>query len=174
MRCAKCGYTTEYDFMSCPICTAHTDSSRGINPATSEKGGFWIRLLAFIVDNLVILFLSRIAGYAVKLGGRTIDLPEDGIESLTETFDYYIVIFLIGFYFTFFIGWTGQTIGKMLLGLKVVNIAGKPVGYGRAFLRYIGYHICFLTIGLGFLLIAVDRNKRGLHDFLAGTCVIRE
>src|SRR3989337_3079320 len=118
MRCTKCGYTTEYDFASCPMCTTHIDSGNGINPAASEKGGFWIRLLALIVDNVIILFLSRIAGYAVKLGGITIDLPEDSIEYIAAIYSYIIVVL----YFTFFIGWSGQTIGKMILGLRVVSI----------------------------------------------------
>src|SRR4030066_304897 len=100
MRCPKCGYITEYEFESCPMCMTHTDSDTSINPAARDKGGFWIRLLAFIVDNIIIFFAP-------------------------------------------------------------------------AFFPYIGYFVSFFLLGLGFVMIAFDRNKRGFHDFIAGTCVIR-
>ena len=172
MRCPKCGYTT-FEFEVCPKCEASLESGKGTDIYPVEKGGFWIRLVAFIIDIIVILILSRVAGIAVKLGGVTINLPEERIDYLSETLGYYIVMLLIVFYFTLFTGWDGQTFGKMLLRLRVTRMSGEPIGYGRAFLRYLGYHICFLTVGLGFLMIAVDRNKRGLHDLIAGTCVIK-
>ena len=48
----------------------------------------------------------------------------------------------------------------------------KPMDLGTAVLRFIGYVVCVLTLGIGFLMIAFDEQKRGLHDRLAGTYVI--
>ena len=59
------------------------------------------------------------------------------------------------------------------MGLRVITMTGESVSYGRALLRYIGYFVSFFFLGLGFVMIAFDRNKRGFHDFIAGTCVIR-
>ena len=175
MRCPRCGYTTD-EFETCPQCSSIFESGFEtggvIDLHTLPKAGFWVRFAAFVADILVILILSRIAGVAIDLGAITIDLPEDSTNSFKDAFGFYIFTLLIAFYFTFFIGWSGQTIGKMLLKIQVVTITGNPVGYGRAFLRYIGYHLCFMTVGLGFLIIVVDRNKRGLHDLIAGTCVV--
>ncbi len=168
MRCPRCGYTT-FEFEVCPKCEDSLNSGRGIDIYTAEKGGFWIRLGAFITDIIVILFLALIAGYAIGLGGITNNLSPEKEDFLESIFGYLIVLF----YFTAFIGRDGQTLGKMVFRLRVVKMTGGPVGYGRALLRYIGYHICFLTIGLGFIMIAVDRNKRGLHDLIAGTCVVK-
>ena len=75
----------------------------------------------------------------------------------------------------YFIGmwtWRGQTLGQMVVNAKVVRTDGKPVDLRVAVIRYLGYLICGLTLGLGFLFIAVDRRKQGLHDKLAETYVI--
>ena len=75
----------------------------------------------------------------------------------------------------YFIGmwaWKGQTLGQMIANVKVVRIDGKPVDLRTSAIRFIGYLICGLTLGLGFLIIAFDKNKQGLHDKLAETYVI--
>jgi uncharacterized RDD family membrane protein YckC len=48
------------------------------------------------------------------------------------------------------------------------------VGYGRALVRWISYGLVFATLGLGWLVAVLDRERRGLHDWIAGTRVIRE
>lgn len=92
---------------------------------------------------------------------------------MATIFGFFIGVFFGPTYFTLFTGWEGQTPGKRLLGLKVVRMKGGPVSYPKALLRYVGYYISFLPAGLGFIMIAVDRNKRGLHDLIAGTCVVK-
>ena len=75
----------------------------------------------------------------------------------------------------YFIGmwaWKGQTLGQMIVNVKVIRIDGKPVDLRTSAIRFIGYLICGLTLGLGFLIIAFDKNKQGLHDKLAETYVI--
>ena len=75
----------------------------------------------------------------------------------------------------YFIGmwaWKGQTLGQMITNVKVIRIDGKPVDLRTSAIRFIGYLICGLTLGLGFLVIAFDKNKQGLHDKLAETYVI--
>jgi uncharacterized RDD family membrane protein YckC len=75
----------------------------------------------------------------------------------------------------YFIGmwaWKGQTLGQMIVNVKVIRIDGKPVDLRTSAIRFIGYLICGLTLGLGFLVIAFDKNKQGLHDKLAETYVI--
>jgi uncharacterized RDD family membrane protein YckC len=72
--------------------------------------------------------------------------------------------------------WTsrGATPGKSLLGLKVVTTEGKsPIGIKSAVLRLIGYMINGFIFGIGFLLIALSEDKRGLHDRIAETAVVR-
>lgn len=176
MRCPRCGYTS-FDFETCPKCEANLESGDFVDIHAVAKGGFWIRCVAFIIDNIIIFFatafLAFVAGLATGLGGLTRDIPAEDVEQIATIFGFFIGIFFGPFYFTLFTGWDGQTPGKRLLRLKVVRVSGEPVSYSRALLRYIGYFISFLLAGLGFVMIAVDRNKRGLHDLIAGTCVIK-
>lgn len=68
---------------------------------------------------------------------------------------------------------TGQTLGKFLLGIRVVGAHG-PRTWGQILLREtIGRLVCALTLGLGYLPILWDAERRGLHDRLADTRVVR-
>ena len=67
----------------------------------------------------------------------------------------------------------GRTPGMRLLRLRIINPYGEPPGALRALVRTAGYVLSFATLSLGFLWIGFDREKRGLHDWIAGTYVIR-
>jgi len=71
--------------------------------------------------------------------------------------------------------WIGQgaTPGKMAVGVKVVMANGEPIELGSAILRYFGYWLSGLILGIGYLMIAFSAEKRGLHDNIAGTVVIK-
>ncbi len=75
-------------------------------------------------------------------------------------------------YYVFFWAAAGQTPGKYLMGVKVVALDGPKVQIRRALLRYLGYYLSALPLGLGFLWILVDDQRRGWHDRLSRTCVI--
>jgi uncharacterized RDD family membrane protein YckC len=70
--------------------------------------------------------------------------------------------------------WTlaGQTPGKALIGLRVVQTNGELLRAGRAFGGVLGYWLASLPFFLGFLWILVDDQRRGWHDHLTNTCVI--
>jgi uncharacterized RDD family membrane protein YckC len=70
-------------------------------------------------------------------------------------------------------GQGGQTPGKMLMGVRVVVRDGGEIGYGRAFLRWVGYFIALLPFGLGLIMVLIHPQRRGLHDLWAGTSVVR-
>lgn len=75
----------------------------------------------------------------------------------------------------YFIGlwtWRGQTLGQIVVNVQVVRTDGTPVDLRTAILRFLGYIVCYLTLGIGFLIIAFDERKQGLHDKIAGTYVI--
>ena len=63
----------------------------------------------------------------------------------------------------------------MIFGLRVVDTeTGTNIGYGKTFLRqYVGMFLNFLTLGIGLLMVAFRSDKRGLHDMVAGTRVLR-
>jgi len=142
-----------------------------------ETAGFLVRSLAYIIDRVVLSLLGvlffAVAMIALKTGsyiqGEFFSL---GKFTTALMFTYLAMIFVKIAYYTYFHGRTGQTVGKMICGIKVVNIQKDIISYRRAFLRWIGYFISSFVLYLGFLWAAVDKNHQGWHDKIAGTYVI--
>ena len=76
-------------------------------------------------------------------------------------------------YFVLSHGTAGQTLGKRLLGARVVDESGEPIGYLRALGRCVATIVAAIPFGLGLAAAGFRRDRRGLHDFLAGTRVVR-
>ena len=133
--------------------------------------GFWLRLSAFVIDwLLVFVVITPLGVWAsvstpwLRAGGYLAAAP----LIFTGT------AFVIGFlYFTLFWSWRGQTPGKMLVRAKVVRTNGETLNFGYAALRFLGLVVCFLTVYIGFIMVAFNVQKRGLHDIIADTCVVK-
>src|SRR5256886_13771384 len=66
----------------------------------------------------------------------------------------------------------GQTVGKMIVGVRVVvGEDGVPPSFGASLLRYVAYFVSSATLGLGYVMVALRHDKRALHDLIAGTRV---
>lgn len=138
--------------------------------------GFWVRFAAHIIDwvilTLVFVALERIAEASLNL---RLELNPEAIAAgvLTALFLllFYAVLFFA--YFTYFHGAFGQTVGKMILKIKVVNLNENPIDYLTAFVRTLAYQASWSSLGLGFLWITWDRRRQGWHDKIAETKVIR-
>lgn len=147
------------------------------HPPDVRKGGFWIRLGAFVIDNIVLYILAFILSI---VGIIALGLGSSGLEEFGEEDMYRLILPLYVFntiltiaYYTYFHGSTGQTPGKMVCGLKVIRVNGEPLGYVKAFLRWLGYMVSGFLFCLGFLWAGWDKNKQAWHDKIVGTYVIR-
>ena len=143
-------------------------------------GGFFRRLGAFVVDVVVIVLLSALMGMMAyvgyKVGLAAHDRPMSW-NTAAPLISYLTLAWtgLATIYFVVFHGMEGKTVGKWLLGLRVVGTDQRPISYRRALLRWIGtIGLGGASFGLAFLWILWQREKRGWHDFLARTWVIRE
>ncbi len=120
------------------------DKNRKVGGAQPQENyaGFWIRLVASLIDGIVQLVLP-------------------------------VIGLIINVYLT---GEKGYSIGKKVLGLKVIKEDGKyPIGLVDALIReVVGKFISSLLLGLGYLLIGFDSRKQGLHDKIAKTYVVYE
>lgn len=145
--------------------------------ASLPKAGFWVRGVAFLVDLAIVTALTVAGSFlvwgAVEVGGAFSLTSELALEWLQTTATTVLTVLIVLGYFILFVGWRGQTAGKMLLGLKIIRVTGMEVGYARAFVRWVGQLLGFLIFGMGFLMAAFSRRKQGLHDKLAGTYVVR-
>jgi uncharacterized RDD family membrane protein YckC len=128
-----------------------------VGPAPGlEFGGFWLRVLAYLID----MSLLGIVGLALSSALGTVGQAIGGL------------IFIA--YFTGLWGLTGQTIGMMLLGLHVVrDVDGGKISWGNAVLRFVGLLVAFACIWIGVIRVAFDSRKQGWHDRIGGTVVIR-
>ncbi len=145
-------------------------------------GGFWRRAMAFSIDKIILFFTSLfilfigVLSLTISFLSHYSDILPERFEELTITFVFiYLLttVFISMFYFTYFHGATGQTPGKMIFGLKVVQPTGEQMTFGLAFLRWVGYIISAAVFYLGFVWIAFDAKKQGWHDKIARTVVIR-
>ncbi len=145
-------------------------------------GGFWRRLMAFFIDKIILFFTSffllfvGILALGMSFLSHYRDLvPETLMEATISFVSVYIgmTIFMSMLYFTYFHGATGQTPGKMIFGLQVVQTTGEKMTFGIGFLRWVGYIISSIIFNLGFIWIAFDGKKQGWHDKIAGTVVVR-
>jgi uncharacterized RDD family membrane protein YckC len=149
-----------------------------------RHGGFWRRSFAFLIDEIILYFVSLILfligllalGMKGDMMGRILASSEDMTHGMGVLgFLYLAASLLAGMtYFTWFHGIGGRTPGKILLGLRVIQASGDPMTPGVAFLRWVGYLISGPVFCLGFLWVAFDGRKQGWHDKIAATLVICE
>jgi serine/threonine protein kinase len=76
-------------------------------------------------------------------------------------------------YYVISVGLWNTTLGKYILGFRIVTADGGEPGFLRAFYRYLGYFVTVATLGVGFFMIPFHSERRALHDLLAGTRVIK-
>jgi uncharacterized RDD family membrane protein YckC len=151
-----------------PIPQPTPEVVRAAKLARATPAGFWIRLLAALVDGALVGIVSAL------FGALAFFLPFPEIVRLGLV---YVVSGALGIaYPLVFWATQGATPGKKLLGLRIVTATSKAdggIGWGPAILRSIGYLLSGALLGLGFLLIAFTSQKQGLHDLIASTRVVR-
>jgi uncharacterized RDD family membrane protein YckC len=139
-----------------------------IQEQPAAKAGFFRRFAAFAIDWLTLSIIADIVRFAYRFGSGT----DPWMIHLDIAMGLSLVLFLL--YFTLLTGEGGQTLGKMLLGVRVQGMDGSPVGYGRSFIRTLGYIVSiFFGSFLGFLWALWDRNNQTWHDKIAGTRVVK-
>jgi uncharacterized RDD family membrane protein YckC len=123
---------------------------------TSARSGFWRRFAAAFVDGIVLGI-----AYAVLVA-----FTNENLASLLNL--------LVGIaYYTYLEGTSGQTIGKKALGIRVADIdGGGSIGFGRAFIRYIGRIVSAIPLFLGYFWMLWDKESQTWHDKFARSVVV--
>ncbi len=137
----------------------------------AEPAGFWVRVVAALVDSVLCNILVFIMGFGV---GLVLGMTQNDMDQTAQLAVMAMGIIATLFYYIFFTGYCGQTPGKMALRIKVVHRNGEDVGYGQVFVREtIGKTISSIIFCIGYLMVGFRSDKRGLHDLLAATKVIK-
>lgn len=148
-----------------------------------EAGGFFRRLAATLVDSVILLALNLLLLSPVFL----VLLFRDAFQSKDLFRDWAFLGIVVGCGLMIFGanlwyvvgGWarTGRTPGKALLRLAVVTVGpsgpGPGIGLKKALVRFLGYNLSGALLGIGHLIVLFRKDRRALHDLLAGTRVIR-
>lgn len=129
------------------------------NPA-----GFWKRLAAGLLDGLIVGLPLVFIGYLITGSW------EENWFTTAANIVYGLVVPVV---------WSGYTVGKKLLGIRIAKVNGEKVGIGTMFLRsVVGGLVYGLTLGIALIIsaimVAAREDKRSIHDFIAGTYVTTE
>ena len=134
----------------------------------TRPAGFWIRVMAFVLDLIVYLLVSlSFSRLARVLWGPGVDggAPAEGAVI------FFTVLFAI-VYTTTLHSMGGQTIGKALVGIRVVAATdGAPLTVGPALLRHLASFLSAFPVGFGYIVAGLRRDKRAMHDLIAGSRV---
>jgi uncharacterized RDD family membrane protein YckC len=146
-------------------------------PSGGRYAGFWIRLLAYIIDAVIVGAVTF--GLIKATGVITVYCPigvtnaSDPSCGNAQVSGLLYVILLLPVLYDVLLWAYGGTLGQRALGLKVVNAqTGGNLGLARSLLRYVGMIISSIPIYLGLIWAGFDPRKQGWHDKIAGSFVL--
>jgi uncharacterized RDD family membrane protein YckC len=139
----------------------------GVPDDRSAFAGFWRRFAAYAIDYLLVLLGGAALGAVAILSG----VVEDGTQGR------FTLWLLVGYFLYCALlessPWQA-TVGKRVIGIKVVNRRGERIGFARAAARFVAKLLSVLTLFVGYLLIVVTKRRQALHDVIAGTLVTHD
>jgi uncharacterized RDD family membrane protein YckC len=213
MYCSKCGASVADGIAFCSACgqpmvgfsvgqaspanpaapaipggTVYAPAAPGYAPAARPAvayAGFWLRFVAFIIDQLLlyfvgmILFLPFAASMGMGMRGMMTGRPPDVqtifpmIHAMLRLALLRMVIHWLYYSLLESSAWQG-TLGKKALGLEVTDLDGNRISFGRATGRFFAKIISSIILFIGYIMAGFTEKKQALHDILAGTLVIRK
>ena len=133
----------------------------GTAAVSSEKAGFGIRVVAFVIDGVILAILTGILNSILFAGDS---VRGNGLNTL--------VGLAYSMYFWSSYG-HGQTVGNRIMKLRVIKTDGSELTLTDTFLRYVGLILSFLCLFIGVIWVAFEANKQGWHDKIANTYVVK-
>ncbi|ETA68013.1 RDD family protein [Methanolobus sp. WCC1] len=162
MYCPKCGNFNEDTAVSCSECNANLSSINSPNNGQLPYAGFWIRFAARFIDGVFLYIFGLIIGViaGVLFQGSLVFILLSSI--------------IVGI--SYFAGFESSekqaTIGKQVVGIKVIDYEGNRISFGKAVVRSIVKDVTALMLGIGYIAIPFSEKKQGLYDMAAETFVV--
>ena len=196
--CNKCGAQNAAGAQFCSRCGTAAGPAAGAIPGTIPSsagtpyaapayqaavpgaavgyGGFWLRVVAFIVDwvilRIVVAPIGLMFGGLGFAGGLMTGVPHLGMGLLGGGVIVILMVFGSWLYEAFMESSSYQaTVGKMILGMKVTDLNGNRISFERATGRHFAKWLSGFALCFGFIMVGLTERKQGLHDLLAGTLV---
>ncbi len=172
VNCPSCGNSNAAHARFCQTCGASlADQGSGetlspseirddTSPGQREYGGFWVRVVAAIIDSMVVGMATGIM-VVVALGmlgtGMTL---------------FFVISWL---YEAFLLSSERQaTLGKLAMGLVVTDYNDRRLTFGRATGRHFAKYLSGMILWIGYIMVAFTDRKQGLHDMIASTLVVKQ
>jgi uncharacterized RDD family membrane protein YckC len=136
-----------------------------------EHAGIVTRFGGFVVDLVTVTVLFALAGQVFEwlfstLRGHQFNLADESFDSAI------LLVVWAFFYCAYPLAVAGRTFGMAVVGTRATRTDGSELGGWHAVLRVLAFPLSFLLFGVGFLMILVNRDRRALHDLIAGTVVV--
>ena len=158
---------------------ARAATTAGEQPASRAYAGLQLRIVAFILDVMVLISFGML--FAAAAGAYLIVDSSFNDGNLSDRAPYVAVAIFLVYVFLFvplyhilLWSWRGQTVGMMAVHVQVLSSNGGRVSRRRAAVRFFGRVASVLPLFLGLLMALFDRKRRTLHDRLAGTVVVEQ
>lgn len=136
----------------------------------SLYAGFWLRLVAFIIDRLIL----GVVGYALGFALGFVYASVSGGANGSQILGYAITIVFTWLYYAGFESSKYQaTFGKRIVGIYVTDMVSNRISFGTATARHFSKIISWATLTIGFLMILWTPKRQGLHDKIAKTLVVK-
>jgi uncharacterized RDD family membrane protein YckC len=188
--CDECGRSFPVDemvrygeSMICATCKPlfFQKLKEGSLPLAVHYGGFWIRLVAKIIDGIIVGIVNMVFSFISSIMITMIFMSSDaeqpvfhpGIIGLNLLVGL-LQLVIDASYDTYFVGKYAATPGKMACGLKIITADGGKVTYLRAFARHFAEILSKLILFIGYIMAGFDSEKRALHDHICNTRVIKK
>ncbi len=145
-------------------------------PASNIYAGFWIRVGAYLLDQVILTIAGFVGIFVFGLAIGLIAGPTAAGEGALGAIALWIVMWVAApwLYSAFFEAGPRQaTLGKQAVRLKVTDLDGNRISFGRASGRYFAEWVTALTFGIGYAMTAFTARRQSLHDLIAGTLVVR-
>jgi uncharacterized RDD family membrane protein YckC len=178
--CSRCGTQNSSDSQFCIHCGCALGTVPTVQPTAvvtaPRYGGFWVRVIAAIVDaiivQVVVVPISFIVGMVVGVAGVATHSTGSGIQLISSGLGGLIGLVGDWLYGAMMESSVRQaTLGKMIFGMKVTDLQGRRISFGRATGRHFAKILSALTLCIGFIMAGFTEKKQALHDMIAGTLV---
>jgi uncharacterized RDD family membrane protein YckC len=141
---------------------------------TPNYATFGQRFLAYLIDSLlmaaIFLPLGLLLGVFVGITGAEVD---DATATAISLFIQFISLIATWFYSAILESSAWQaTVGKKLFGIRVTDMSGNRISFGKATGRHFGKYLSSIICSIGFIMAAFTEKKQALHDVLASTLVV--
>lgn len=150
--------------------------------------GFWKRVIAYLVDAIVLYFPNMVIDRMLGGAAAQITLEQalsntvGDVQRMLEAYQHYYAAMWPAMLAGAIVAWLyfaacesspwQATIGKLALGIRVTDLQGRRIGFAHALGRYGAKLVSFLVLFIGVLMVAWTPRKQGLHDLMAGTLVL--